>query len=412
VNDDREGGYFTSRAGRLILALATIGLALAGGVNAFTNIWRLHRPELVLTLFPDDPVAMLNAEDRRWTAAMGASGGLREAAIAASRALRDEPLSPAAFRLLGFAETSERHADKARALMTLAHRLSRRDAATSVWLIHDSAGHGDLQATLVYYDEALLTSADSATVLFPPLAAALFDPAVRHALSTYVRNRPSWMPQFLRFAAEAGTTPDHVASLVIEAGGLPPTSYYDGLHARILGQLAEKSSMKLAQSYLQHVVGIAPGITSDPRFTPQTTDPTLGPFAWRFIDQPEIGSALDDQGALQVRAATDRQGVVVRRVLIASAGTYDFTQSVKFPPGTPMARLRWEVRCFPATPVEPIWAQDLPMASAPTIYAFSVTIPDHCPAQEFSLIAGNDNAQEEAQATIGALRLKPRLGPK
>jgi hypothetical protein len=214
------------------------------------------------------------------------------------------------------------------------------------------------------------------------------------------------MPRFLRFAAGAGAPPDLVAKLVIAAGGLPATSDFNGLHALILGRLAEQSSIALAQSYLQHVLGIGPYATSNPGFTPQTIDPTWGPFAWRFIDKPEIGSALDDQGALLARAATDRQGVVARRILIAGAGTYDFTQSVTFAPGLPAAHLRWELRCIPAAAKEPIWTQDLSGRSAFARYAFSVTIPDDCPAQDLSLLAGNDDVQGEGQATIGPLTLK------
>jgi hypothetical protein len=406
VNDDRGVGYFTSRAGRMILALAMVGLALMAAADAFTNIWRLHRSDLVLNLFPDDPIATLNAIDHRWTAALGAPGALTGASSAARLALSNEPLTPAALRFLGLAEASNGRVEQARALMMLAHRLSRRDAGTSVWLIHDSAARGDMGATLRHYDEALLTSTDTGVILFPPLAAALYDPAVRHALSPYVQNRPSWMPRFLRYAADAGPTPDPVARLVIEAGGLPATRDYEGLHARILDQLAARSSISLAQSYLRHVVGIGPGITSDPWFTPHTIDRNSGPFAWQFIDQPEIGSALDDQSALQIRAAPDQQGVVARRLLMAGAGKYDFIQSVSFAPGAPAAHLRWEMRCIPAVVREPIWTQDLPPASAPGRYTSFLTIPDNCPAQNLSLIAGNDNAQE-AHATITGLALRP-----
>jgi len=411
MTDSREESCFSSRTGRLILAVAMAGLALAAGLNAYANAWRSHRPDLVLTVFPGDPIAMLNAQDHRWLASKGAADGSAQAAMAASQALRNEPLSPAAFRLLGFAETSARHPGKARALMTLAYQLSRRDAATLVWLIHDSAERGDMQATLLHYDEALRTSADTATVLFPPLAAAIFDPAVRHALSPYVRTRPTWMPRFLAYAADSGATPDHVAHLIIEAGGLPPTREYDGLHARILAHLVDKASMMLAESYLRDVVKMPPGAMSDARFATQTTDPDLGPFAWQFIDKPEIGAALDDRSALQVRVAADGAGVVAKRVLIARPGQYDLTQSVTTVPGMPTPRLRWEMRCLPAAPTKPVWAQDLPRTAASKIYMPSFTVPADCLAQELSLVAGNDDAQE-ASATIAALTLKPRSPPR
>ncbi|MDT9096849.1 hypothetical protein RSW32_26335, partial [Escherichia coli] len=67
----------------------------------------------------------------------------------------------------------------ARRLFAYGQRLSRRDNSTQLWAIEDAVARNDIPDVLRHYDVALRTSPNLADILYPVLASASADPAIR-----------------------------------------------------------------------------------------------------------------------------------------------------------------------------------------------------------------------------------------
>ncbi|KQX19531.1 MULTISPECIES: hypothetical protein [unclassified Sphingomonas] len=389
--------------GKALLGLGSLGLALAAGINATANRWRIADPDLTLRLRPDDALSLTLREDQRHAdVEMNAARADAVAAIA-RRALRSDPLTAAALRQIAVAESMAGRPQAADRLLGLSHDVTRRELGTSWLLIEAALDRGDAVAVMRHFDEALTTSLVAGELMYPALSAALFDPGLRAALVPYVRESRDWVPGLMRHALADGEAGKYVGALVIAAGGLPRSPIYVGLDSRILSAVAAEGDFQLAGAYLRQLG--AAGIATDPGFTETTTDPRFGSFAWSFVDRQDLSGQRDDSGRLHVRVSTPRPGRVAVRTLLLPAGRYRFSQQVETPQEDVMAAAKWEMICLPSTMVRPVWSLELPVRRTSSHYAGQFEVPADCAGQQLSLVVAGSGDQEDAEIIVDSLEL-------
>lgn len=381
------------------LAMASVALAVAAGISAYANQWRIVDPDLTLALRPDDAVALTMRQDQRQALAPITAARAVVMAETARRALRSDPLTAPALRQIAVAEgMAGRQAAFAR-LLDLSHAVTRSDLGTSWLLIEAGLAKGDTAAILQPFDEALSTSLVAPDLMFPALTAALFDPALRTGMAPHVRDVSPWMPAFLRYVINSGGSEAYLADLVIRAGGLPRSPLYATLDGRILSGLAARGEFAVAAAYMQRMPGYRPGLASDIGLTQATTDSDFGPFSWSLIDREELGAQRDAQGRMQVRVAQDQRGRVAVRTLLLPAGRYRIEQKQVTPPGSVPAAAQWDISCLPAPPGGMLWTF-APVAGADGTYTAEFEVPASCPGQQIALSVGNEGGDGEAGVVI------------
>lgn len=390
------------------MAVGALGLALASGINAAANHWRMQKPEAALRWRADDAVALTLLADQQQAEEVIDAARAREMAGIARRALLAEPLTAPALRQLAVAEGIEGRAGSSRRLLDLAHDVSRRDLGTSWLFVLDALGRGDIGLLLRSFDEASATSGVGQELMYPALAEGLFDPGVRAGLVPYLREQRRWMPSFLHFAAASSpANGSYAAAMVVAAGGLPRSSAFAEIDARLLGAAVANGDFGLARAYLRGVPGGGAAL-SEIGFTPMTTGDGFGPFGWALIYDEDGGAQPDGAAGLRIRLSADQRMQVARRTMLLPPGRYRLSQRLTAPGGSTPASLYWKMRCLSAPREEVLWQRDLAARRGAFLDISEITVPAQCPAQQLTLIASSDTDQGDAETTLSDLRLERR----
>jgi hypothetical protein len=385
----------------MLIGALSVCVALAAGVNAAANVWRATQPERVLHLNARDHLALMRQADRQLAGVSGPIVDLRQLPLIARRALAAEPLQTPALRLLALSAGGD--VASARRSMTLAHQVSRRDVGTQLWLIEDSARQGNLKSTLALYDESLLVGGGLSDILLPILSSGLSVREIRSGLVPYVRGGHQWVPTFLSYAATKGNAAEGAAQLLISAGGSRNGPAVASLDAQILTGLLSLGNFTLAQEYLTYMTSVGVVYAREIGFSVGSTNPDLGPLAWSFTDDPDVGAQLEAGQSIRIRVSPEQHGTVAQRVMLLMPGTYEFLQRVEFPPLATSAQTVWEWRCRASGDV--IWSQAVPIRTSEATYSSRIVVPLRCGAVQVKLSVRGGDGQGEAEIVIGGLRL-------
>jgi hypothetical protein len=181
---------------------------------------------------------------------------------------------------------------KARELMLLSHKVSRRDFGTQLWLIEDAVARGDKKQALYHYDIAMRTTPSSFPILFPTLTGALSDPEVRVALAPIVRQAPIWLPSYLSEAINTVENPANLADVLVKAGGLPEEEVYQNLSNALLGQLAAKNKFPAFRQYYLTLNGSKPAAFQSAALTKDTVNVRYPAMGWQVVENVGIGGSF------------------------------------------------------------------------------------------------------------------------
>lgn len=390
---------------RLSLTLGGLALAVASGVNAAANYYQNIQPDIALSLRSDDAVALTVREDRRLAGADVTAAQAVASAVAARRALREDAISAVALRQIGIAEAFVGHRDAAFSLLRLAHRLSRRELGTMLWLIDDSISRNDPAAMLGYVDEAFTTHSAASDLLTPALAAALFDPAVRAGIIRFVRQGRPWISEFLTVASSAEGAADRAATIVIASGRPTQLSDIDALDNRILTDLASAGSFPIAAAYLRRMAGPGADPARDIGISAATINPRLGPFGWTVIDRQDVGARWNGANAVDLHAGSDQRGTVLSRTLMLAPGDHLFSQTLAAPTVGGAASVTWQLSCLAPKTDAPLWIESFQAAPPAANYRSVIHVPAGCAGQKIELIASSDGSQADASLTVEDLHL-------
>ena len=393
----------------LALALSASFLAAEAAVNALGQALRFSNPALAYRYIEQDGIASATFADQ-----LLKQGGQKADITAIERisksSLRKEPINPTAFRLLGLASEAKSQTNAARAWLQLANRASRRDLGTQLWLIENAAKSGDLPGALQHYDIALRTSPQSNAVLFPILTAGIADAEIRTGLIPLIRAEPSWLFEFLNYAAQNTAAQGNLALLIADAGGLPDKPYFDDLGGRLLGALAVSNNPRSARRLFLSLRGASRANLATTGFNSANTEARFNPLTWEAVSTAGLGAVFDGNGkGARVLVGSGERGVVLRRMMYLTPGNYVLTVDQSLIAAAPGTGQDWRMTCAPVgtrTARDMIDDGDVKPA---TPFTTSVSIPRGCDSQVIELAVVGGTGQTDMEFMVQNISIDPVL---
>ena len=373
-------------------------LGYQSAAHSIANIVWQQNPGLALQFAHDHPLALSLKADMQFLDSQNPDSLLKVEAIA-RQSLKGQPLNAVAVRLLGYFADVRGDKIKARKLMMLAHKISRRDFGTQLWLIEDAVAKGDKRKALYHYDIAMRATISSHQILFPTLVGALNDPEVREGLAPYIRHHPNWLPGFLAQAITTSQNLTNVVDLLIDLGRLPNQDSYEGLSNALLSTLATKSKFVEFRRYYRSLVG-----ANDATFgTVSLNNATVGlryPVAgWQLTNNPEIGGAFSlpnrfGRYTVTMFAGSGERGELMRKYLFLKPGRYRFAARYDAIEDAPDGEIRWDMQCLSAKGNSIVWFSVSPINKGKSATAQDFSLDGKCPHQMLNMqVAGGSNQQ-------------------
>lgn len=324
---------------RAVVVSAAFVLVMSLAISAsIAGIARYNNPQLALRVAPWDSVANAVLADQRLQSERFND---RPAAFVdpARLALTRSPLSPSAFRVLGFADDLRGQPARAKRALITAERLSRRDLGTQLWLINEAVARADVPVALHHFDTAMRTSVVARTVLFPVLTKAIQDEELRPGIASMMRSKPNWLRDFVIITGQTGGATVMAKILPTLNGALGPETYE--VTQATIDQLVREQQYSIAKDLSGRRPGTAPAIVGS-NFKATTG---FTPFAWVLAEEDGI-SAQPSINGLILSADRGRDGTAASQVLALTAGTYRLqTRGAIFQGGT----ASWSLRCLPSS---------------------------------------------------------------
>jgi hypothetical protein len=395
-----------------LIIVVTIWLAWLSFIHAVANITWDQNPDIALYYVPDHPLALSRKADELFAAKQDPAT-LAKVEAMAKQSLRGGALNPVAIRLLGYVADARGDMKKARELMQLSHKVSRRDFGTQLWLIEDAVQRNDKKEALYHYDIAMRTTPSSFPILFPTLTGALSDPEVRVELAPIVRMAPVWLPSYLSEAISTAENPANIADVLVKAGGLPDEEVYRNLSNGLLAQLAAKNKFPAFRQYYLTLKGSRPATFQSASLTKDTVNLPYPSAGWQVVENPAIGGSFsqpDSKGrfTLSAFAGSGERGEVMRKILFLTPGNYRFQALYSAQTGVSDGEIRWDLQCLAPTGNVGKWFVSTPVRQGNFAQSQDFNIGNDCRNQVLVLQAAGGSNQLGAEFTLRAVNISQR----
>ncbi len=398
---------------KLIAIFSITGyLAWLSFIHAVANVTWQQNPDMALRFVPDHPLALSRKADELFAEKQDpATLAIVEAM--AKQSLRGGALNPVAIRLLGYVADVRGDQKKARELMLLSQKVSRRDFGTQLWLIEDAVARNDKKQALYHYDIALRTTPSSFPILLPTLVGALNDPEVRAGLAPYIRQAPNWLVNFLSEAINTMENPANLADTLVRSGGLPDREEYRNLSNTLLVQLATKSRFPAFRQYYLSLKGNHASTFETASLNNDTVNVRYPAAGWQLVDNAAIGGAFsqaDKNGghSLAAFAGTGERGELMRKYLFLKPGNYRFAARYSAVETAPESEVRWELQCFAASENVSKWFVATPVRKGSFVSTQDFNISADCPNQLLALQVAGGSGQLGAEFTVRSVDVDRR----
>lgn len=310
---------------------------------------------------------------------------LRAQAEGQSRAaINRAPLRAAAARLLG--ATQLLNGDRAVAAYSYAHRLSRRDLPTELYLIETRVAANDVAGALRHYDIAMRTNVTSRAMLGDILINASDTPEIAQALGRLLATHPAWLPEFYQRLTSQAKNP---AAIMIIVGALDFRGDRDGdaeFITMALERLVQLGAVGDAEHYYQRVTRTTDraalirngGFERPNRFQP---------FDWIIASEPTHSGIVERRPDAQGVALTltgNESHAIARQLLVLHPGRYRVTATVGNVPRAVEERPKLVLSCRSGAAIA-----TLPFAAAdekPRRFEAGFTVPQGCEAQWLDIV--------------------------
>ncbi len=317
----------------------------------------------------------------------------RAQADALSRAaLRRDPTAIAAVVTLGAVTLARNDVTAAQRLLVYAQTLSRRNTSTQLWSIEDAVGRGDVTGALRWYDIALRTKPGMSGALYPILAQATRDPAIRQLLINVLAKRPAWSDSFIGYITEQKDDPRSTEAFLtgLRARGVAIPA---AAQAAVVNALLEAGDADQAWRYY---ATIRPGADRtklrDPQFSVLLDTPTA--FDWTMLNDGGISASIERTqggGALDFSAPASIGGPVLRQIQVLPPGRYRLAGHSDGIDQIAQALPYWRITC--SDDGREIGRVTVPnSAVAGGRFEGTVTVPANCPVQTLTLFAQPSDA--------------------
>jgi len=396
--DDQGGGRAAppqQAEVRTLKPQRVLGVAIAASlalwfclVVTIGGVFHRAAPAVVLAVYPFDA----RAQSELAFAALAADAKaprLSEAKDLASAALRRSPANVAAVRTLALVSAFQKDQERALHLFRYAHKLSRRDLATQLWLIEHQAASGSIEGALHHFDIALRTSRAAPSILFPVLISAAEDPAISGPVNKLLRQKPFWWRAFVPELVAQSKSPQTLVR--VTAGLFNPIVEEDRAALQyLLNRLVEQRRPDLAWKAYREALTRHPGkITLATVIDGQFDDNSsyaIPPFGWTLAEDGDLSAvrqwtgSASDTSALFLSARNGRGGEVARQLLLLPSGTFRLSAIAGNVSASTSERPAMSIVC--AHDLSMLYKLPFPPAGAEgQHFTGRFTVPSHCNAQ-------------------------------
>ena len=290
----------------------------------------------------------------------------------------------------------------ARQLFGQAQKLSRRDFRTQLWTIEDTVARGDIARALYQYDVTLRVYPALGELLYPILATASGETAIRLELVKTLAGRPLWGESFIGYAAGHGPDPRTTAALFLDlrrAGvAVPEAARAGAINALI-------AAGRIAAAWRYHAVD-RPGAdwrrSRDPRFTAGTTAPSQ--LDWMPVDDGGVTASIS-QGAFDFSAPASIGGPLLRQLQLLPPGNYRLIGHSDGIDQRADTRPYWTLICGDGRELGRVPVPNSIAANGNFVGMF--TVPTGCPTQTLVLVAQASDAVAGLSGRIDRVELMP-----
>lgn len=332
--------------------------------------------------------------------------GRKEADRLARLALRQDPTAVAAVATLGIDAQIRGDTPAARRLLAYSQRLSRRDLRTQLWAIEDAVVRDDFRSALNHYDIALRTSRIAPGLLFPILATAIDDSAIRTALVHTLAKRPVWTQRFLDYVAAEARNPRPVAVLFrdLRNAHVAVSAADDTL---LVTALVAKGAFEEAWNYYALArPGVDRSRSRDPRFMADMDRPS--PFDWVPINDAGVSTSLqrDKQGGIfEFSVSPGLGGLLLRQLQMLPSGTYAIVGRSAGIDQPESSLPYWQLSCEDGKELGRVQVPN--SAQSNGVFTGQVIVPVGCAVQALSLVARSSDSVSGVVGQIEQIQLAP-----
>lgn len=374
----------TDRVIRGFLALATAFAGWFAVSNSLAQVIARSDAERGHQLAPWDgriaarlaTTQFVGDDDPKWRAA---------AARLARKALSDDPTTVQAVTTLGLNAQAGGNLALARRMFSYSQTLSRRDFTTQLWAIEDAVARGDVSGAISHYDIALRTSKTAPDVLYPVLASAISDPAIRKALVARLRTRPVWFINFINHVSLGDALPQAAAALFVDlkrAGVDVP----DPATAAVVNRLISAGDFAAAWRYYATIRGVTdPSKSRDPDFSSSVQAPSV--FDWLPTSDPGVTTSVqrsESGGFFDYAVSPGFAGVILQQQQAMPAGRYRIEGQATGIDDLSDALPYWAVTCRDGRELGRV---GIPASQrGPSRFLGMVEVPANCPSQTLALV--------------------------
>jgi hypothetical protein len=329
-----------------------------------------------------------------------------EASKLARLALRQDATAVGALSVLGLQAQASGDISRARELFSYSHRLSRRELRTQIWAIEEHVARGDISGALEQYDMALRTSRKARDLLFPVLARAIAEPAVRESVLDTLADESSWAGAFTRYVAANAPEPLAVIALFQEGArvGLPiePAD-----RARLVNALVARGLIDEAWRFYETFRRDADRRHSrDARFFLAADVPAV--FDWTLVNSNGLSAAVqrgDGEGIVHFGAASGFAGIVLRQMQLLPPGTYRLEGRSRDIDQPEHSRPYWRLTCNDGRDLGRVLLPNSP--GEWRNFEGSFTVPASCVSQVLSLVVRASDSIRGVEGQVASVQLIP-----
>ena len=399
----------TARAARWPLGFAALVFAYWAFDYSLASNTRRANPEAAYRARPTDPGAVASAMTDRMVARNQFNASADDASNARA-GLRQDPLNRVLLRTLGVHEEISGRTAGAFDAMQMAHRVSRRDSITELWLAEYHRRQGNPVKALVHYDAAMLVRPDLQKVLFPQMVPALASEAFRAAVRPYIVQGASWTPSFVGTAA--GADLDQVMALIEPAVDRMAHRQFEPAFSTILYRLMARGDTQDAMTLAQQVItGFDVQEYQSFGWNQTTTNPQLGSLAWSFGQSADINASLDDKSELIVSVSPlSLTPFATRDVTVIPGLSYQLRHNIDYTQSEVRANMRWTAACADVPGATVFWQGDVPAARGLTRYTATIVAPATCKLLRMTAIAIGADSQISSEFSLSSMTFSKSAG--
>jgi hypothetical protein len=373
--------------------------------HSLATVLRTRNPELAHALAPGDAriAATLAAK-----LVLDQSDPARqaEATRLAREALRRDPTAVQAVTTLAFQADMRGDKEAARRLFAYSQMLSRRDLPTQIWAIEDAVARNDVAGALRHYDIALRTTPAAQDLLFPVLAKAIADSAIRVELARTLLLKPLWGASFVEYVAANGPEPQATAALFRNLRRTGFSVSASGQTALIAALIA-KGRYDDAWAYYASVHPDSDRRRSrDPHFTGDAENPSV--FDWVPMNDAGISTTIqrgEQGGVVDFSVPSSIGGPLLRQMQLLPAGRYVLSGRSAGINQPEASRPYWMLACLDGRELGRIILPNSGEGQAR--FAGQFTVPAACPEQYLSLVARPSDEVSGVSGQIEEAILRP-----